>query len=71
MGVWTIGIGNMTIRPQVDEKLIKEYIEFSNTCFPKAYGGEVFLNKWLALPIFIVIMFLIMSLKAKRLLQYR
>ena len=46
MGVWTIGIGNMTIRPQVDEKLIKEYIEFSNTCFPKAYGDEEFLNTW-------------------------
>lgn len=46
MGVWTIGIGNMTIRPQVDEKLIKEYIEFSNTCFPKEYGDEKFLNTW-------------------------
>lgn len=32
MGVWMIGKGNISIKPQVDETLIKEYIEFSKEC---------------------------------------
>ena len=34
MGVWMIGTGSITIKPQVDEVLIKEYIQFS-----KSFGG--------------------------------
>ncbi len=46
MGVWMIGTGNITIKPQVDGNLIKEYIQFSKTCFPEEYGEEVILNTW-------------------------
>ena len=46
MGVWMIGTGNITINPQVDEELIKEYMDFSNTCFPEDYMDEVFFNTW-------------------------
>lgn len=46
MGVWMIGTGNITIKPQVDEVLIKEYIQFSKSCFPEEYGEEIFLNTW-------------------------
>lgn len=46
MGVWMIGIGNIEIKPQVDEALIEEYIQFSKSCFPEEYGEEVFSNTW-------------------------
>ena len=46
MGVWMIGTGSITIKPQVDETLIEEYIQFSKNCFPKEYGEEVFPNTW-------------------------
>ena len=46
MGVWMIGTGNITIKPQVDEALIKEYVQFSKSCFPKDYWDEVFPNAW-------------------------
>ena len=46
MGVWMIGTGNISIKPQVDESLIKEYIKFSKHCFPKEYGEEPFFNTW-------------------------
>ncbi len=46
MGVWMIGKGNISIKPQVDEALIKEYIEFSKECFPKEYERENFSNTW-------------------------
>ena len=46
MGVWMIGVGSISIKPQVDDKLIKEYIEFSKSCFPKKYGEEKFFNTW-------------------------
>lgn len=46
MGVWMIGTGSITIKPQVDETLIKEYIQFSKSCFPEEYGEECFSNKW-------------------------
>ena len=46
MGVWMIGTGNIMIKPQVDEALIKEYAQFSQSCFPKEYGNEVFSNTW-------------------------
>lgn len=35
MGVWMIGTGNISIKPQVDDELIKEYIQFSKSCYPK------------------------------------
>ena len=38
MGVWMIGTGSISIKPQVDEALIKEYIQFSKSCFPEEYG---------------------------------
>ena len=46
MGVWMIGTGNIMIKPQVDETLIKEYVQFSRECFPKEYGEEKFPNTW-------------------------
>ena len=46
MGVWMIGTGNILIKPQVDEALIKEYIQFSKSCYPKEYWDEVFPNSW-------------------------
>ena len=46
MGVWMIGTGNITIKPQVDEELIKEYIQFSKSCFPEEYEEENFSNTW-------------------------
>jgi len=46
MGVWMIGTGNISINPQVDESLIREYIQFSKSCFPKEYGEEYFFNTW-------------------------
>ena len=46
MGVWMIGTGNISVKPQVNEAFIKEYIEFSKSCFPKEYSEEYFLNTW-------------------------
>lgn len=46
MGAWMIGTGNISIKPQVDETLILEYIEFSNRCIPKEYSKEYFPNTW-------------------------
>jgi len=46
MSVWMIGTGNISIKPQVEEALIKEYIQFSKSCFPKEYGEECFSNTW-------------------------
>lgn len=46
MGVWMIGAGSISIKPQVDEALIREYIQFSKSCFPKAYREEHFSNPW-------------------------
>ena len=46
MSVWMIGIGNISIKPQVDEELIKEYMQFSKICFPEEYGEEKFLSTW-------------------------
>ena len=46
MGVWMIGTGNITIKPQVDETFIKEYVQFSKSCFPKEYEEEHFSNTW-------------------------
>lgn len=65
MGVWIIGTGNITIKPRVEEGLIKEYIQFSKSCFPEEYGEEKisamekeeritrtygFLNGWTSVP---------------------
>ena len=47
MGVWMIGTGSISIKPQVDETLIKEYVQFSRECYPKEYGEEKFSNTWL------------------------
>jgi hypothetical protein len=41
-----IGIGSISIKPQVDEELIKEYIQFSKSCHPKEYEEETFPNTW-------------------------
>ena len=46
MGVWMIGTGNISINPQVDEELIKEYIQFSSSYFPEEYEKEKFSNTW-------------------------
>ena len=46
MGVWMIATGSISIKPQVDDILIKEYIKFSNNCFPKEYVEEGFSNTW-------------------------
>lgn len=46
MGTWMIGTGNITIKPQVNEKIIREYIKFSNSCFPEVYTDEQFFNTW-------------------------
>ena len=46
MGVWMIGTGSISIKPQVDEALIKEYIQFSKNYFPEEYRKEHFLNTW-------------------------
>ena len=46
MGVWMIGTGNISIKPQVDEALIREYIQFSKSYYPEEYGEECFSNTW-------------------------
>lgn len=46
MGVWLIGTGNISVKPHVDEALIKEYMEFSERCAPKEYWREYFPNPW-------------------------
>ena len=46
MGIWMIGTGNITIKPEVDKNLIKEYIQFSKSSFPEAYRDENFANTW-------------------------
>ena len=46
MGVWMIGTGNIRIKPQVDENLIKEYMQFSKSYYPEEYGEEYFSNTW-------------------------
>ena len=47
MGVWMIGTGSISIKPQVDEALIKEFIQFTKDCYPEEYEGENFSNTWL------------------------
>ena len=44
--LWMIGTGNISIKPQVDESLIIEYIQFSKESFPEEYGEESFSNTW-------------------------
>lgn len=46
MGIWMIGTGNITIKPEVDETLIEEYIQFSESCFPELYIEEKLANVW-------------------------
>lgn len=46
MGVWMIGTGSISIKPQVDKALIKEYIQFSKSYYPEEYGEECFSNPW-------------------------
>lgn len=46
MGVWMIATGSISIKPQVDDNLIKEYINFSKKCYPKEYEDEGFPNTW-------------------------
>lgn len=46
MSVWVIGTGSITIKPDIDESLIKEYVEFSRSCFPEEYRNEDFANTW-------------------------
>lgn len=47
MGVWMIGTGSISIKPQVDETLVKEFIQFTKDCYPEEYGEEKFSNTWL------------------------
>ena len=51
MGVWMIGTGSISIKPQVEKNLIKEYIQFSKNCFPEEYGKESFSNTWFLMKI--------------------
>lgn len=46
MGVWMIGTGSISIKPQVDKALIKEYIQFSKSYYPEEYEEECFSNPW-------------------------
>ena len=46
MSIWMIGTGNISIKPQVEESLIKEYLQFSKNCLPKEYEEEAFSNTW-------------------------
>lgn len=46
MGVWMIAAGSVSVKPQVEETLIKEYIQFSKNSIPKEYWGEKFSNTW-------------------------
>ena len=41
MGVWIIGTGSILIKPQVDETLIKEYIQFSKVVFRRSMGKSI------------------------------
>ena len=46
MGVWLIGAGSIKVKPQVDDELIKEYVEFSKDFVPEEYRDEFFPNTW-------------------------
>ena len=46
MGVWMIGTGNISIKPQVEENLLKEFIQFSKSCYPEDYGEDASFNTW-------------------------
>lgn len=41
MGVWMIGTGNISIKPRVEENLIKEYINFQKAVFRKSTEKNV------------------------------
>ncbi len=44
MGAWMIAAECISIKPQVDENLIREYIQFSKECFPEEYREEHFFD---------------------------
>ena len=46
MAIWMIGTGNISIKPQADEALIRKYIQFSKSFYPEEYGEESFSNTW-------------------------
>ena len=46
MGVWMIGTGSISIKPQVDDNLIREYMKFSKEYHPEEYWEEFFSNPW-------------------------
>ncbi len=46
MGVWLIAKDRIKIEPEVDEKLIREYLQFSRETCPKDYLSEKFFNTW-------------------------
>jgi len=47
MGVWLGALGRLEVVPEPDEKLMKEFYEFSNSTCPKSYrADEVFANSW-------------------------
>ena len=47
MGVWMGALGRLTIIPEPDDKLIKEYVFFSEHTCPDLYKeDEVFPNSW-------------------------
>jgi len=46
MGAWMIGTGNISVKPQVEDALIKDYIQFSKSNYPKEHWDEPFANTW-------------------------
>ena len=41
MGVWMIGTGSISIKPQVDDNLIREYMKFSKEYHPEDEDAEI------------------------------
>ena len=47
MGCWIGASGRLTVQPEPDEQLIKEYVYFSNHTCPEVYcEDEIILNSW-------------------------
>ena len=47
MGCWLGALGRLTVLPEPDEKLLKEFLDFEIQTCPKAYSkNEKFRNTW-------------------------
>ncbi len=44
MGVWIGALGRITVSPEPDDDLIREYIKFSNNTCPKGYSPDEIFN---------------------------